>query len=513
MSAPRFKFPESLGDTVAEWIVGNCVYGPGDVYGQTVELTAEEIAFLHDLYAIDRMTGRRLTDVGVYSRGKGTRKSELGAWITLAEVRGPVRAWLSDTGRPIAGPVNDPYAIVVATTEDQASATCYGALRAIVNASPALEDYFDLGLERILLRDKPGRIELLQTRNPGALDGARPTFQVGEETHLWIGPTLHEAWATLRRNLRKRSASQPWVFCPTTAYQPGEGSVLESLHEMTGRMATGRKTVSRVLFDHREAEQHWDLDDPEQLRAAITEASGDAFWRDTELIANDWTDPMVTPSAFRRYWLNSPVVTEDTWVAPQAWDACQSDEQLQPGDRVCLGFDGSLTDDATALVACRLTDGLLSVIGLWQPRGQDEPVDQAAVDATLRAAFDTFDVVRAYCDPPRWQDWISTWSADFPTLAEWWTGRPKAMGDALERFHTAVHTGQLVHDGDADLAAHVSNARRQDHRGYMAIRKENPWSARKIDAAMAAVLAYEARADAIADGALRVKSKRTFGFR
>ena len=70
-----------------------------------------------------------------------------------------------------------------------------------------------------------------------------------------------------------------------------------------------------------------------------------------------------------------------------------------------------------------------------------------------------------------------------------------------------------MHDGDADLAAHVSNARRQDVRGYMGVRKENPWSHRKIDAAVAAVLAYEARADAIADGALRVKKKRAYGFR
>jgi len=84
---------------------------------------------------------------------------------------------------------------------------------------------------------------------------------------------------------------------------------------------------------------------------------------------------------------------------------------------------------------------------------------------------------------------------------EWWTNRPTAMVAALERFHSAVLNGELSHGGDSTLAAHVLNARRRVGRAGVTIAKEHPKSARKIDAAMAAVLAFECRSDAVAQGA------------
>ena len=42
------------------------------------------------------------------------------------------------------------------------------------------------------------------------------------------------------------------------------------------------------------------------------------------------------------------------------WDACADpDRQLVDGDTVALFFDGSKSNDATDLVACRITDGHL----------------------------------------------------------------------------------------------------------------------------------------------------------
>jgi hypothetical protein len=63
------------------------------------------------------------------------------------------------------------------------------------------------------------------------------------------------------------------------------------------------------------------------------------------------------------------------------------------------------------------------------------------------------------------------------------------------------------------LTRHVLNARRSFGRAGIAIHKEFPASRRKIDAAMAAVLAYEARADAVAMGLNRERrSRRAYGF-
>jgi hypothetical protein len=86
------------------------------------------------------------------------------------------------------------------------------------------------------------------------------------------------------------------------------------------------------------------------------------------------------------------------------------------------------------------------------------------------------------------------------------------MAAALENFNTAITDGTISHDGDARVMRHLGNSRRQDLPGWRSeqgqalwlIRKERPDSPQKIDAAMASVLSWEARTDAIAAGVLAV---------
>jgi predicted NAD/FAD-binding protein len=57
------------------------------------------------------------------------------------------------------------------------------------------------------------------------------------------------------------------------------------------------------------------------------------------------------------------------------------------------------------------------------------------------------------------------------------------------------------------MTRHVLNARKRSVRSGVVITKERDGSPRKIDAAVAATLAYEASADAIAAGELTTKPK------
>jgi phage terminase large subunit-like protein len=66
--------------------------------------------------------------------------------------------------------------------------------------------------------------------------------------------------------------------------------------------------------------------------------------------------------------------------------------------------------------------------------------------------------------------------------------------------HTALTTGELEHDGDPALERHLKNARTRSTRYGLTLRKDRPSSPNKIDAAMAGVLAFQARIDAIAGG-------------
>ena len=79
-------------------------------------------------------------------------------------------------------------------------------------------------------------------------------------------------------------------------------------------------------------------------------------------------------------------------------------------------------------------------------------------------------------------------------------GRSTAVEKAVEQFEGAVRNQDLKHTNSAALTRHVLNARRRLSHGRLALGKESEYSTRKIDACVAAVLAWQARADALAGG-------------
>jgi hypothetical protein len=73
---------------------------------------------------------------------------------------------------------------------------------------------------------------------------------------------------------------------------------------------------------------------------------------------------------------------------------------------ISFGFDGSRhredsAADATALVGCRVSDGYLFVIAIWEPAPghTDWWVPDDEVDAQIAETFDYFDVVGLYTRP------------------------------------------------------------------------------------------------------------------
>src|SRR5690606_39360835 len=92
------------------------------------------------------------------------------------------------------------------------------------------------------------------------------------------------------------------------------------------------------------------------------------------------------------------------------------------------------------------------------------------------------------------------WPAGYPF--EWWMtgGRSGLTQRAIEQCEGAVRNQDLTHDGSYALTRHVLNARRRNRNAKLTLAKEHDYSPRKIDAAVAAVLAWQARLDAVAAG-------------
>jgi len=511
------------------------VHGPGDVQGEPVRHADEYSEFIADCYAVD-VDGRRLYDSAFLSRPKGCDKSGLASRVAQFEALGPCRflgwarggevyrdpwglgfRYVYTKGEPMGRPVKVPYVRLMATEETQ-TGNVYDSVHFNLTHGPlakALPHRDMAGLTRIVL---PGGGEITpSTASSASKDGGKETFVDFDESHIYVTPELRRMYRTVTRNLRKRKKiAETWFLESTTMFAAGQESIAEETYKLAEAIREGRSRRSRLLFDHR-----WgDLEDPSDeaaLRAALRESYGDALaWVDLDGLVDEFFDTRARIEDSRRYFLNAPTSTEDAWVSFAEWQAVSdASRSLADRDTVTLGFDGSVRDDSTALVACRVSDGHLELLGCWEKpsdRGADDDwqVDREAVDAAVSAAFGRFEVAGMYCDPALWQDYVDRWTGEFGgglqvkaaqgRPLEWWTNRPTAMVAALERFHSAILNKDLSHDGGSTLTRHVLNARRRVGRSGITISKPHPKSDRKIDAAMAATLAYECRSDAVAAG-------------
>ncbi len=509
---------KSLGPQVVDWMMEFLVHGPGDIQGDPYFVDDEQLTFIVGAYTLDA-DGKRIVRRAGFSRAKGRAKSEMAAALSCAEALGPVRfshwakagevSWWGypyEEGEPVGKTITRPEIMLVATEMGQ-TANVYSAVYYMLTEGPlAGTPGLDVGLTRTVLPDG-GRI-LASTGAAKSKDGGRQTFVCFDETHLMDGRELKEMVAVLRRNLAKRKAAEPWSLETTTAYRQGEDSVAEDSHRYFTAVEEGRVTDPGLLWDHREGPADFDWDDDDQLLAALSEAYGDAAsWMDLDRLVAEVRDPSTDPYDAQRYYLNRPAEYESSWMSPETWGPLASDQPApERGTAVVLGFDGSLRDDATALVGATL-DGHIFVVRVWEaPHGaRDWEVNREDVDATVRESLERWDVRRLYADPALWQDYLASWMALHPGVVEWWTNRRKAMAEAIERFETAARASEMTHDGNLTLRRHVLAARRNETTVGTLLRKDRPKSPHKIDAAIAAVLAWEARADEVATGIRRSK--------
>lgn len=514
----RGKVWPTLGPLVCDFIEDSLVFGPGDLRGHPAVLDDEKRGLIWRMYEVypkgHIQAGRRRFKRAALSLAKGLAKTELAAWIAACELHpeGPVRfdGWDAD-GNPVGKPVTDPYIPLVAYTEEQSDELAYGTLKCILEEGPLADD-FDIGLERIMRKGGDGRAVSLSS-SPNARDGARTTFQVLDETHWWVLARLKQAHQTMMANLPKRMLSDAWSLEVTTAPEPGAASVAEGTMEYAQAVADGKVKDSRLFFFHRQASDEHDLETREGRKAAVMEASGPAgAWRDIDAIVALADDPTTDLSYWERVWCNRLVKSQSKAFDPVRWDELAGESDV-PADKetIVLGFDGSMFNDATALLGGVIATRHIFVLGIWERpyNAQDWQVPVDEVDDAVMAAFERWNVWRLYGDPPYWQAQMSKWSGQFGSerVIEWWTNRRSQMTRSLESFQTAIRSGDITHDGNKDLKRHISNAVRHDlpqldeqGRPLYLIRKERSDSPNKIDAAMAAVLVVEGMNDAAASG-------------
>lgn len=527
----------TLGYLVLDWILEMLAAPDRPDYEPFVP-TREQAEFILRFYELHPGTGKRRIRRGVLSRPRGWGKSPLLAAIACAEALGPVvPAGWDANGEPVGmgwERIRTPLVQVAAVSEDQTQNT-WAPLLEMLRLGPVIDEYPGLEPLDTFVNLPRGKIDQV-TSSATSRKGNKALFAVLDQTEEW---TPSNGGKRLAQVMRSNAAKIGGTTLESpNAYIPGMGSVAEDTAAFAKAIAEGRTREDGLLWDHREAPPETDPTDRESLVAGLRFAYGDSSdhedgcvlhsppcppgWSPIDRLVGDFWDTSNDPQVMRSDFLNQITHATDSWLSQPEWAGCSDASRVvADGDTISLGFDGSRArargvTDATALVGCRVSDGHLFLLGCWeQPEGEAGKgwrVPVLEVLASVEEAFNRYRVVGMYADPAKWEghvaDWEARWGAGLAVKAtrdhpiEWWMtgGRSNLIVRALDKFHSAVLDKELSHDGSSALTRHVLNARRRKGRSGIQIMKEHPDSARKIDAAVASVLAWQARLDAVAKG-------------
>jgi hypothetical protein len=545
-----------------------------------------------DGHALIEPSGRFMYREYVLQRLKGHGKDPLAAVIAAVEFVGPCRfaGWAAVNmpdkdlvkGDPVAKPHPRAWIQIAAVSLEQTKNTMM-LFQGIFTEKCKAEHNIDVGKTIVYAYAGMKRIEAV-TSSPASLEGNRPTLVIKNETHHWKANNDGVAMAeAIERNATKAKGGAARTLSITNAYEPSQESVARDEREAYEKQMSGEQIKTGFLYDTIEAPADARLRPlfPDEMKGAaergieplddevkerltrlyiqrVLEAvRGGAWWLDIPNLTNSILKGKVSLS--RRFWYNQIAANEDSWVHPSAVDAAidprvaelrrgvsEARLMLEAGwmpvksdEPIVAFFDGSKSDDSTAIVGCRLSDGYTFLIGVWQkPKGEAGKkwlAPRNAVTARVKEMFERFNVVAFWGDPSHakddandegdasyWMPYLDQWMRDFKNHPD---GTPRldpkhwpvksglrthainwdmSSADRTKAFIAASEQAiadfenlndiedfepTIVIDGHPVLVQHLKNAiSREDPRGWgTGLAKEQKDSPRKIDAAVCLV--------------------------
>jgi phage terminase large subunit-like protein len=474
LSSPPLTDARSEGPAVINWIQANCICGDGDSYGKPVRLDLFQKLFLCQLFEL-RSDGRRRYRRALLEVPKGNSKSSLAAWVAAYQ--------LAHQFSPIIP--------IVASSYDQAELV-FGDLRTAVSESPTLSQVFVPFEGEIQVANGPGRAFKIPAV-AGTSDGLRPSTAIFDELHEFIGHNRERVHLIVSNGCTKRRDSL--ILNVTT---PGfdKATLAGRLHDHGLRVNAGEVDDAEFLFVQWGCPaDRYDLSTPDGLRACIRDANpaADTFLNVDDVAARYHQIPQ---NEWLRYHAGIWTASAQSWLPDGAWNDCEDTSITIPdGDAVVLGFDGSHSNDSTAVVAVSCTPKPhIFVIDVWEKpegaEGEDWRVPVEAVEDAIRQACRRWNAREVCCDPFRWARSMQILADEGLPIVEY-PQTASRMTPATQRFYEAVLNRGLTHSGDPRLARHIGNAvLKTDHRGQRLV-KETTYSARKIDLAVAAAMALD----------------------
>ncbi|MCP3017294.1 hypothetical protein NGM33_28585 [Nocardiopsis dassonvillei] len=515
--------PPSLGPAIIRWAESTLIH---PLTGGPWRFTPGQKRFLHLWYAVAE-DGRWVYRSGVKRGAKGVGKDPLAAAMALVEFVGPVEfVGFDESGRPLSRMRKMSLVQIAANSESQAK-DVLRVLNAMISKKMRLR--YGITPGKLQTQTSSGSMIELLTNSERSAEGDPPTAVFLNESHHMTVSSGGEGIAeVVRRNVGKSpDYIGARVLELTNAHQQGMDSIAERSYEAWQAQAAGKTHHRDILYDSIEADPATDLLDVESLERGLRQAYMDAPWIDIPRVIAEVQDLRTSVADSIRFYLNGLAAAEDAWVDPRRFDAlARPDVVVEDRERITLFLDCSKSTDATGLVGCRISDGHVFVLGMWQrphgERGKGWLAPRHEVEATARAALERYKVMWFGIDPSParddedeslyWKEMIDGLHRDWHKRLFLWATPGAQLGHSVmfdmrmsargarernQRFtEEAMEVARLVDeeegvpftwDGHAGLRMHAHNAKRRPNQFGFTLGKVTRDSSKLVDLAVCAV--------------------------
>lgn len=387
--------------------------------------------------------------------------------------------------------INGAETIAVAAEKEQARIV-FGEAKRMIESSE-LSDMVTIYKDSIFVPETNSVFRVVSAE-AYSKEGLNPSRVIMDELHAHKNRDLFDVFSLAMGNRGKIGQLVAITTAGVKSDMTGKDSICYSLYQYGQKVARGEIDDPAFFMAWWEAPADGDHHDPENWAIANPGFEDIVSRQDFESAVRR------TPEAeFRTKRLNQWVSSAQAWLPAGVWSEREGNFDIQPEDEIILAFDGSFSGDASVVVGAIIPkeDEPVKVflVKVWEKDldldGDDWRVDVADVEATIMDFCQKHPNVREIvCDPFRWQRSMQVLEDLGLPIVEF-PQNPSRMIKACATFYDSVTDGRLEHDGNPTLARHLDNAVLKMTPAGPHIKKDARHSPRKIDAAVASVMAVD----------------------